>query len=162
MTEQEFKQTLDAIERGPQAIAAAVAGVETSTLDYKPAPGKWSIREIVAHLADVEILYGYRMRQMLADKDPVIAPIDQDDWARNLNYRTAPVSDSLALHSAARRVNVRLLRQISVADLGRGAFHPEKQRKVTLDELLGMMAGHDPNHLAQIEKLKEQAREAAR
>ena len=162
MTEQEFKQKLEAIERGPEIIAAAVAGVDNAALDYKPAPDKWSIREIVAHLGDIEILYGCRMRQMLADKQPVIAPIDQDDWARNLRYRAAPVSESLELHRAARRVNVRLLRQIGVADLGRGAFHPEKQRQVTLEELIGMMAGHDPNHAAQIERLKQQAREAAR
>ena len=101
-----------------------------------------------------------RMRQMLADKSPTIAPIDQDDWARNLNYREAPLAASLEQYSALRQANVRLLRQIEMQDLGKGAFHPERGRLITLAELFGMMVGHDPNHLRQIEALKEQARAA--
>jgi len=65
----------------------------------------------VAHLADVEIIYGYRMRQMLADEKPQIAPVDQDNWARQPDYRTAPVIGSLEQYTALRRANLRLLRQ---------------------------------------------------
>ncbi len=86
MTEAELKKHLDAAEESPKQIAAAVFGVPEKTLRYKPSPDKWCILEILGHLADIEILYAYRIRQMLADKDPVIAPIDQDDWARNLGY----------------------------------------------------------------------------
>ncbi len=160
MTAEEFRERLDRLSVGPNAITAAVAGVAEQVLDYQPSPEKWSIRQIVAHLADVEIIYGYRMRQMLADEKPQIAPIDQDNWARNLNYRTAPVSGSLEQYTALRRANLRLLRRIEVQDLARGAFHPERGRIVTLEELLGMMVGHDPNHLQQIERLKQQARAA--
>jgi len=86
MTEAEFRKHLDAAEKSPKQIAAAVSGLPDKTLRYKPAPDKWCILEILAHLADIEILYAHRIRQMLADKKPVIAPIDQDDWARNLGY----------------------------------------------------------------------------
>ena len=75
MTEAELKKHLDDAQKSPKQIAAAVLG-----LRYKPSPGKWCVFEILGHLADMEILYAYRIRQMLADKDPVIAPIDQDDW----------------------------------------------------------------------------------
>jgi len=86
MTDHELREKIDAIERGPALIAAAATGVDDRTLRYKPAPDKWCILEILGHLADIEVLYGYRMRQMLADREPTLAPIDQDDWARNLGY----------------------------------------------------------------------------
>jgi hypothetical protein len=74
--EAELKTHLDAAEKSPKEIAAAVLGLPEKTLRYKPSPDKWCIWEMLGHLADMEILYAYRIRQMLADKDPVIAPID--------------------------------------------------------------------------------------
>ena len=158
MTQQELNEKLAAVESGPSRIAAAVAGLDDAALRFKPAPGKWCILEILGHLADIEVLYGYRMRQMMADKEPVIAPIDQDDWARHLGYLDATPSELLEAYQAARRANLRLLRRLQPADLEKGAFHPERGSKVALEELLGMMAGHDPNHLSQIERLKQQAK----
>ena len=161
MTDVELKQKIDLIESGPAMIQAAVAGLASDALDYKPAPDKWSIREIVAHLADVEIIYGYRMRQMMADDKPVIAPIDQDAWAAKLRYAEADLGELLDRHRIERRGNVRLLRQLKADDLKRGAFHPERNRIVTIEDLIGMMAGHEPNHHAQIERLKQQAAKGA-
>jgi uncharacterized damage-inducible protein DinB len=161
MTDKELRAHIDAIERGPIMVVAAAAGVNDKTLRYKPAPDKWCILEILGHLADVEVIYGYRMRQMLADKEPVIAPMDQNDWARHLGYLEADPAELLAAYQAARRANVRLLRRVKAADVdSKGAFHPEKKRQVTLAELIGMMAIHDPNHAGQIERLKQQARGA--
>ena len=161
MTEKELRVHIDTIERGPSMVGAAVAGADDNALRYKPGPGKWCILEILGHLADVEVVYGYRMRQMLADKEPAIAPIDQDDWARHLGYLEADPAELLAAYQAARRANVRLLRRLKPADLeSKGAFHPEKKRRVTLGELVGMMATHDPNHAGQIERLKKECRGA--
>src|SRR5256885_1750968 len=86
MNEGELKQHLEAAEKSPKQIAAAVSGLPDKTLRYKPAPDKWCILEILGHLADIEIVYAYRIRQMLADEKAVIAPMDRDDWARNLGY----------------------------------------------------------------------------
>jgi uncharacterized damage-inducible protein DinB len=160
MNDQELREKIDAIERGPALVEAAAAGVDDRTLRHKPAPDKWCILEILGHLADIEVLYGYRMRQMIADREPTLAPIDQDDWARHLGYLEGSPSDLLAVYQAARRANVRLLRRLRSADLQKGAFHPEKGRKVTLEELIGMMVVHDPNHAGQIERLKQQAKAA--
>ena len=160
MTDHELREKIDAIERGPSLVVAAAAGVDDRTLRYKPAPDKWCILEILAHLADIEVLYGYRMRQMLADREPAIAPIDQEDWARNLGYMEGTPSDFLAAYQAARCANLRLLRRLEATDLAKGAFHPEKSRKVTLEELIGMMVVHDPNHAGQIERLKQAAKAA--
>src|SRR5213595_1595880 len=98
MNELELKQRLEAAEKSPKQIAAAVAGLPDKALRYKPAPDKWCILEILGHLADIEILYAHRIRQMLADKKPVIAPIDQDDWARNLGYMSESAPELVALY----------------------------------------------------------------
>ena len=90
MTEAELKNHLDAAEKSPKQIAAAVSGLPDKTLRYKPSPDKWCILEILGHLADIEIVYAHRFRQMLADKKPVIAPMDQDAWAQNLGYMETP------------------------------------------------------------------------
>jgi len=160
MTDHELREKIDAIEGGPALVTAAATGGDDRTLRSKPAPDKWCILEILGHLADIEVLYGYRMRQMIADREPVLAPIDQNDWARNLGYLEGSPSDFLAAYQAARRANLRLLRRLEATDLAKGAFHPEKGRQVTLEELIGMMVIHDPNHAGQIERLKQQAKAA--
>jgi hypothetical protein len=160
MTDRELQEKINVVEHGPAQVVVAAMGVDDAALRYKPAPDKWCILEILGHLADIEVLYGYRLRQMLADREPTIAPIDQDDWARNLGYMEGPPSDFLAAYQTARLANVRLLRRLKPADLQKGAFHPEKGRKVTVEELLGMMVVHDPNHAGQIERLKQQAEAA--
>lgn len=157
MTEAELKVHLKAIERGPHEMALAVEGANDATLHYKPAPDKWSILEVLGHLADAEIVYGYRIRQVIADKQPTFAPIDQDDWARHLDYASASPSELLALYAASRRGNLRVLNLVSPDQLERGGYHPELGRQVTLAEWIDRVRRHDANHLAQIERLKREA-----
>jgi len=157
MTEADLKKHLDAAEKSPKQIAAAVSGLPEKTLRYKPAPDKWSILEILAHLADMEILYAYRMRQMLADRDPVIAPIDQDAWAKNLGYMESSPPELVALYGLNRHANLRLLRRLKIDDLQKSARHPELDHPVTVADYLQMMSKHGPNHLEQIERLKKEA-----
>ena len=158
MTEAELKKHLDLAEKSPKEIAAAVSGLPLDVLRYKPAPDKWSILEILAHLADIEIVYAYRLRQMLADEKPVIAPMDQDAWAKNLGYMETAAPELVALYGLNRYHTLRLLRRMKTADLEKSAFHPEHQANVTVARLVEMMSGHGPNHLAQIEKLKQQTK----
>jgi hypothetical protein len=153
MTEAEFKKQLDAAEKSPKEIAAAVSGLSEQILRFKPAPDKWCVLEILGHLADVEIIYGYRLRQMLADTKPVIAPMDQDAWARNLNYLDCRPSELVAFYGLGRHHNLRLLRSLKPSDLSKSAFHPETQRETTVAELVERMGGHGAAHLQQIEKL---------
>jgi hypothetical protein len=157
MTEAEFKKQLDAAEKSPKEIAAAVSGLSEQILRFKPAPDKWCVLEILGHLADVEIIYGYRLRQMLADTKPVIAPMDQDAWARNLNYLDCRPSELVAFYGLGRHHNLPLLRSLKPSDLSKSAFHPETQRETTVAELVERMGGHGAAHLQQIEKLKAAA-----
>ncbi len=157
MTEAEFKKHLDAAEKSPKEIAAAVSGLPEKVLHYKPSPEKWCVLEVLGHLADAEIIYGYRLRQMLADTKPVIAPLDQDAWTRNLNYLDSPPSELVAFYGLGRHHNLRLLRSLKASDLSKGAFHPELQREMTVADLVERMGGHGAGHLQQIEKLKAAA-----
>jgi len=154
MTEAELRKHLDAAEKSPKEIAAAVSGLSGKVLRYKPSPEQWCVLEILGHLADVEIIYGYRLRQMLADTKPVLAPLDQNAWARNLNYLDSPPSELVAFYGLARHHNLRLLRSLKAPDWSKSAFHPEIQREMTVADLVERMGGHGAAHLRQIEKLK--------
>jgi hypothetical protein len=157
MTEAELKKHLDASEKSPKEIAAAVSGLSEKVLRYKPSPERWCVLEILGHLADVEIIYGYRLRQMLADTKPVIAPLDQNAWARNLNYLDSPAAELVAFYGLARHHNLRLLRSLKASDFSKSAFHPEMQREMAVADLVERMGGHGAAHLQQIEKLKAAA-----
>src|SRR6201981_4054081 len=144
MTEAELKKHLDAAEKSPKQIAAAVSGLPEKTLRYKPSPDKWCILEMLGHLADMEILYAHRIRQMLADRDPVIAPIDQDAWAKNLGYLESSPPELVALYGLNRHANVRLLRRLKAEDLQKSARHPELARRGTVGDYVQMMSTHGP------------------
>ncbi len=157
MTEAELKKNLDTAEKSPKQIAAAVSGLPDKTLRYKPSPDKWCILEILGHLADAEVINAYRIRQMLADKDPVIAPIDQDAWAKHLGYLESSVPELVALYGLNRHATLQLLRRIKPQDLQKSAYHPELKKPLTVADMVERITAHGPNHLAQIERLKKEA-----
>ena len=157
MTADDLKKYLQDADKGPRRLAAAVSGLSDKVLRYKPSPEKWCILELLGHLADVELVYSYRLRQMLADKNPVIAPIDQDDWARTLGYLEAAPAELIAQYGLNRHHNLRLLRKIGLDDLKKSAYHPERKAHMTVEELVLRLADHDTNHIAQIEDLKQKA-----
>jgi len=157
MTEAELKKHLDTAEKSPKQVAAAVLGLSDKALRYKPSPDKWCILEILGHLADIDIVYAHRFRQMLADKKPVIAPMDQDAWAQNLGYTETPAPELVALYGLNRHHNVQLLRRLKPGYLEKTAYHPELKHDVTVAEYVERLATHGANHLAQIERLKKQA-----
>lgn len=158
MTESELKKHIAAAENSPKQVAAAVSGLADKVLRYKPAPDKWCILEILGHLADVEIVYAYRLRQMLADKKPVIAPMNQDDWARSLGYTETPAAELTALYGLNRHANLRLLKRLKPGDLEKSAFHPEIEKEFTVAALVERMGTHGASHLAQIERLRREAK----
>jgi uncharacterized damage-inducible protein DinB len=157
MTEADFKKHLEIAEKSPKQVAGAVSGLSDKVLRYKPSSEKWSVLEILGHLADTEIAYAYRLRQMLADAKPVIAPIDQDAWARNLGYMESAPAELVALYGLNRHANLQLLRRLKPDDLKKSAYHPELKKDVTVADLVERMSEHGVSHLAQIEKLKKEA-----
>ena len=155
MTSAELKKLLAEAEQDPKRLAAAVSGVPEATLRRKPAPGKWCIQEIVGHLADSEIVFAYRIRQVLADREPKFAPIDQEAWAEHLGYMEASIPELVAQFGLERHHNLRLLRRVRPEDFAKSGFHPERNKQVTLEEIIRSWTEHGPNHLAQIERLKK-------
>jgi uncharacterized damage-inducible protein DinB len=126
------------------------APLSGARIDQAPAEGKWSIREIAAHLADCEIVYSYRLRQTLSQKHALITPFDEQAWAER--YGAYDLDSALSLFKAARNWNLRLLTTISEEDRHRPTTHPERGT-MTFWTLVETMAGHDINHLQQIERL---------
>ena len=145
-------------DRDPFQVIAATAKQLSSLMDtigpqrveQAPAPGKWSAREILCHLADCELVFAYRLRQALAEDHHVIQPFDQDQWARN--YATYTVAQALALFSAAREWNLALLRSVSPEAMEKQVTHPERGT-MTFRTMVETMGGHDINHLRQIEAI---------
>ena len=144
--------------REPREVIEATAGrlkvlleaLGAERVELAPAPGKWSARQILCHLADCEIVFAFRLRQALSQDDHVIQPFDQDRWAAM--YDSFDVASALAVFAAVRSWNVRLIAAIPPASLGKKLSPPERG-EMTLQVVVETMAGHDLNHLAQIERI---------
>jgi hypothetical protein len=117
-------------------------------VNVQPAPGKWSVRDIVSHLADCEIVFAFRLRQALAEDRHVIQPFDQDKFA--VQYRSYDAHTAAAVFNATRQWNIALIAGLSEADFGKPLNHPERG-DMTLRTIVETMAGHDRNHLKQIQ-----------
>jgi uncharacterized damage-inducible protein DinB len=136
----------------PALIAKLVEGATKETLKQRPAPGKWSVREILAHLADDEIATAWRYRQILEHNGVRLEAFDQDEWARLGDYASWEPAEALALFRLLREANLRLLARLTAEQWQRHGVHAERG-KVTIRELARHMAGHDRNHLDQIRKI---------
>jgi DinB superfamily len=142
--------------RDPHQVIAATPARLCELLDLvadaskSPAPGKWSVREILCHLADCEIVFAYRLRQTLAEPHHVIQPFDQDTWAANYSAYDAP--SALAVFTAVRNFNVKLIASLPPGAFSKPATHPERGT-MTFRTIVETMGGHDLNHIAQIEKI---------
>jgi hypothetical protein len=144
--------------RDPIAIIAATHPQLTKLAERLPADqlalrvpmGKWNAREIVAHLADCELVFGFRLRQTLADDHPTLQPFDQDRWAAR--YGNCDMASALRMFGAARNWNLLLLADVGEAERSRPVTHPERGT-MTLWTIVETMAGHDLNHLQQVERL---------
>ena len=145
-------------ERDPLAVIAGTPG-RLAALGPRLAPersygpGKWTAREIICHLADVELAEGFRLRQMLAGA-PDMQPFDQDRWAER--YAALSLDLAVTAFTHSRAWDLALIRSLDAHDLALSAHHPERgQVSVTL--MLRFRAGHDLNHLAQLETIAGQA-----
>ncbi len=134
-----------------QAIAALTPGqIEAPVAPPRNGKRRWSPREIVAHLADCEMVFSFRLRQTLAEKAHVVQPFDQEMWATR--YASYALADALELFRAARAWNLKLIGGLSEADFAREVTHPERGT-MTFQTIIETMAGHDLNHLSQVQAL---------
>ncbi len=144
-------RSLDAIlSSTADAIADCLYAIGPNRTDTPPAPGKWSAAQIVCHLADCELVFGFRLRQTLAEDGPTIQPFDQDKWAAN--YSRIPAADALATFSALRSWNLRMVRDALPGAAARTVTHPERGT-MTFQTIVETIAGHDLNHLGQLRRI---------
>lgn len=138
---------VEVLQVTPVRLTDYVEAADRTLLDEPYGPGKWSPREVLAHLADTEMVMGFRLRQLVAAPGIELQPFDQDAWAR----RYAKLDPTLAVEAfaALRAWNLALIAGFSLEDWLAEAYHPERGFE-SADLMIRMMAGHDINHLAQL------------
>ena len=122
----------------------------TAGAERSPAPGKWSARQILCHLADCEVAFAFRLRQAYAEPHHVIQPFDQDAWAGVYESGALDVAAALETYSALRKWNIRFLESVPPDTMSKVLTHPERGGMM-FRVVVETMAGHDINHLRQIE-----------
>jgi uncharacterized damage-inducible protein DinB len=146
------RNPMDVLRDTPGALARAVATLTPEKLMTHESDGKWSIAQVMRHLADTDVVWGWRMRLILAQDRPVITGFDQDLWAERLDYAHADPNESLETFVVLRRDNLRLLERATPDDLQRVGVHAERGEE-SAGYLVRLSAGHDLMHLAQIDRI---------
>ena len=149
------RDPLEVLRTTPAALRTVVADASPELLARPEADGKWSIRMVAQHLADSELVWGWRLRMIFAHDRPVITGYDQDAWATRLRYNEVPLEHALDDFELLRAANLRLLARMPEADRARVGIHSERgEESVAL--LMRLYAGHDLLHIRQIERIKKE------
>jgi hypothetical protein len=152
LTYTEGRDPLRVQRETPKKLAALIKGLDKKRLSKRPAPDKWSISEIVAHLADSEIVIGWRLRQILTKDGAPIHGYDQNAWASTFKYRQQDTRKSLEIFRILREHNLAMLKSVPEPLFENHGMHQERGRE-SVRHLLRLFAGHDVNHLLQVEKI---------
>jgi DinB superfamily len=133
-------------------LGRLLKGVSAAKLRKRPAPDKWSVAEIMAHLADSEIVTGFRLRQILGTPGTPIPAYDQDAWAKACRYEKRDAREALETFRVLREANLALLKSLSADQWKHHGMHAERGAE-TIERLVTLIAGHDLNHTQQIERI---------
>ena len=136
----------------PKKIEKLVKRVPTAKLRKRPEPARWSIAEIVAHLADTELVGGYRIRMILGAPGTPIQAFNQDDWAAALRYDKQDIRESLTRFRTLREANLAILKSLKPEQWKLFGIHAERGEE-TIETIAKLYAGHDQNHIQQIERI---------
>ncbi len=150
------KELIDRYKDGYRVVAEALVGATDEELDARPAPNKWTAREVVHHLGDSEMTAAVRFRVLLAVDRPQIVGFDQDEFARRLHY-DRPTEASLDLFKAARRSTAELMDRMTDAEWSREGTHTEHGR-YTIERWLEIYSDHAHKHADQIRVARDYAR----
>ncbi len=155
----EIPALLERFRRGPELLAVVLTGVFGDEEDFVYAPGKWSPRQIIAHVADADLVAAHRLRQILAEDMPTLVAFDQDAWVRNLDYARRKPKQSLETFRRIRGETYDLLKDLPPAAFDRAGNHTENGR-MTVRQLVEGMAGHAESHARQLQSIREQYKSA--
>ena len=143
---------LDVLAATPHTLARLIEGVPLETLRRRPAPTQWSVNDILAHLADGEIVGAFRMRLILGSPGVPIAAYDQDAWVTSGHYDARAPRQSVEQFRVLREGNLALLRSLAPEQWAHSGAHSERGPE-SIEQIARMFAGHDLNHVRQIEQL---------
>jgi hypothetical protein len=146
---------LNALKAGAgtaKKLERLIKGVPVSRLRKRPAPEKWSVGEILAHLADSEMARGWRMRQILGAPGTPIQAFDQDSWAVAGHYEKRDPRKSVEVFRVLREANLALLKSLTKEQWKHHGIHAERGEE-SIEHIVRMFAGHDINHTKQIERI---------
>jgi hypothetical protein len=144
---------LTVLRETPNQLERFVATTPRHVLARPEAPGKWSMGQVLAHLADSDLVWGWRLRLILAQDRPQLTGYDQDKWADRLGYADVDPREAVATFSVLRKGNLRLVERASSEDLQRVGVHVERGEE-SLAHQLKLYAGHDILHLNQLERIR--------
>lgn len=147
------REPLSVLRETPAAAERAVDGLSPAELRQPEAPGKWSLAQVLQHLADSDLVWGWRMRLILAQDRPALTGYDQDLWAERLHYADADPREALEQLRVLRRGNLALLARATPDDLKRVGVHSERGEE-SVGYLCGLYAGHDLLHLRQMARIR--------
>lgn len=149
MTAAERREKIEKIHSLPNAVEAAVKGLNDQQLDTPYRDGGWTIRQVVHHIADSHMNAFVRMKLMVTETNPTLKPYNQDAWAGLPDSNRMPVQSSLAIIRGLHERWSTLLASLPETAWARTAYHPERG-EVTMEGTLSTYAGHGANHVGQI------------
>jgi hypothetical protein len=153
VTQSDIPALLERYRRGPELLAVVLTGVFGEEEDFG-LPGKWSIRQLVAHLADTELVAAHRFRQVIAEDNPTLVPFNQAAWATRLDYARRKPKQSLETFRRLRSENHDLLKGVAPEDFLREGTHTERGR-LSLGSMLEGYAAHAESHARQLQEIRE-------
>ena len=151
LTATERQDLISRYEKGPSRLREALAKVPPAAMKWRPAEGKWSVHEVVCHLADSESNAALRIRYLTAEEKPLIVGYDQARWARVFDYHAAPLEPAIAVVDSVRANTTALLKRLPDAAWSAEGEHTESGR-YTVDDWLRIYADHMEKHSGQIER----------
>jgi uncharacterized damage-inducible protein DinB len=147
------RNPVEALQNTSSALEQIRQGLSTEQITQPEAPGKWSIRHVLQHMADSELVWGYRLRMVLAHDRPPLTGYDQDLWAERLGYDETDADQALEDFVVLRRANLRLLARASDEDFKRVGVHAERGAE-SVEHMIRLYAGHDLLHLEQLARIR--------
>jgi len=154
----ELSDLLERYRRGADLIATVTTGAAGSELDFHPGEGKWSVRQIACHLADIEVIAAVRFRLVIAQDNPKLDAIEQDAWAEKLDYSRRKISQALETLRRMRAENHELLKALPLETLARTGTHSKRGVTSVLD-MVRFFAEHTENHARQMQAARAAYRE---
>ena len=148
------RDPMEVLRKTASRLRSALDGLSPERLGQPEAPGKWSVRVVLQHLADSELVWGYRLRMVLAHDRPRLTGYDQDLWAERLRYDEVDALQALADFAVFRAANLRLLAGASDDDLRRLGVHAERGEE-SVEHMIRLYAGHDLLHLRQLDRIRQ-------